>query len=141
MPIKDWSKYPKNWKTEIRPAILERAGNKCETCKVPNGEYVCRGKWSYKEGDWIDVYQNDDGDIFDASNGNHMGASYVGDIWINAPKSAGCKIVLTISHTDHDIINNDYSNLKALCQRCHNIHDIPFRKANRIKNKGQLQLI
>jgi len=29
MPI-DYKKYPKNWKTEIRPKILERAGNKCE---------------------------------------------------------------------------------------------------------------
>ena len=29
MPI-DYSKYPDNWKTEIRPAVLKRAGNRCE---------------------------------------------------------------------------------------------------------------
>lgn len=29
MPIKDWSKYPKNWK-KIRQEILERAGYQCE---------------------------------------------------------------------------------------------------------------
>jgi hypothetical protein len=32
MPIKpeNRARYPKNWKTEIRPAILQRAQNKCE---------------------------------------------------------------------------------------------------------------
>lgn len=30
----NYSKYPKNWKTEIRPRILERAGYKCEMCGV-----------------------------------------------------------------------------------------------------------
>jgi hypothetical protein len=36
MPIKDWSLYPKDWKTVIRPAILKRAGNCCEECGVQN---------------------------------------------------------------------------------------------------------
>jgi hypothetical protein len=35
MPI-DYSRYPANWLTEIRPRILERAGNKCEWCKAEN---------------------------------------------------------------------------------------------------------
>lgn len=35
MPI-DYKKYPPNWKTEIRPAILERANNCCEFCGVSN---------------------------------------------------------------------------------------------------------
>lgn len=35
MPI-DYSKYPPNWKTEIRPAILERANNVCEFCGAEN---------------------------------------------------------------------------------------------------------
>jgi hypothetical protein len=29
MPI-NYKEYPANWKTEIRPSILERAGHKCE---------------------------------------------------------------------------------------------------------------
>ena len=43
MPIKPENKkrYPLNWKTEIRPAILERAGHKCEgSPKYPD----CRAK-------------------------------------------------------------------------------------------------
>ena len=35
MPV-DYSKYPPNWKTEIRPRILKRAGNKCEECGAEN---------------------------------------------------------------------------------------------------------
>ena len=35
MPI-DYKDYPANWKTEIRPAILERAKNCCEFCGIEN---------------------------------------------------------------------------------------------------------
>ena len=35
MPI-DYKKYPPNWKTEIRPAVLKRANNSCEFCGVEN---------------------------------------------------------------------------------------------------------
>lgn len=36
--------YPANWKTELRPAVLARAGNRCEgspqypTCRAENGQ-------------------------------------------------------------------------------------------------------
>jgi hypothetical protein len=36
MPI-DYKKYPKNWKTEIRPAILERAKNRRQTLNKKRG--------------------------------------------------------------------------------------------------------
>lgn len=32
----DYTKYPPNWKTEIRPRILERADHKCEECAAEN---------------------------------------------------------------------------------------------------------
>ena len=32
----DYSQYPANWLTEIRPAILDRAGHKCEFCEAIN---------------------------------------------------------------------------------------------------------
>ena len=35
MPI-NYSRYPPNWETEIRPRILERAGHCCELCDVAN---------------------------------------------------------------------------------------------------------
>jgi hypothetical protein len=52
------------------------------------------------------------------------------------------RIVLTVAHLDHDPTNNEYSNLKAMCQKCYNNHDKEHRKANRKKSKliNQLKL-
>lgn len=41
MPI-NYKDYPSNWKTEIRPAILERAKNCCESCGVKNHSLIHR---------------------------------------------------------------------------------------------------
>ena len=52
MPIRpeNKSRYPKNWKTEIRPMILKRANNRCEFCGVENHTYRLNpktGKMAY----------------------------------------------------------------------------------------------
>lgn len=94
MPIKpeNRSRYPKNWK-QIRAAILERAGNRCEFCGVEN--YSMR---------------------------------------LNPKTGKEVKIILTIAHLDHTPENCDPSNLRALCQKCHNTYDAEHRKETR-KNK------
>ena len=43
----------------------------------------------------------------------------------------GSRVVLTIAHLDHTPENCEEWNLRALCQRCHNRYDTPFRKQNR----------
>jgi hypothetical protein len=134
MPI-DYSKYPKNWKTEIRPTILARAENKCEFCKVPNRIMILRGERNGKE-----VYQNDNGDIFNADTSERIGADYVGEM-DEKGRNRFVRIVLTIAHLDHDIQNNDPNNLRALCQRCHNRHDVHYRKESRKRNKGVLEIL
>jgi hypothetical protein len=130
----DYSKYPANWKSEIRPAILKREGHCCKFCGVPNKAWVCRGTW----GDTV-VWQNDDGQIFDAANGKYLGSAYVGDVWTsdNPKKQVLTKVVLTIMHLDHDITNNDYNNLAAGCQRCHLNYDKAHHKktAQETRNK------
>jgi hypothetical protein len=132
MPI-DYRNYPSNWKTEIRPAILDRAKNCCEFCNVPNGMLIIRGEWC-----GVECYQDfENGSIFNANTSEHIGDDYVGEVH---PSNQLIKIVLTIAHLDHDINNNDNSNLKALCQRCHNRYDSGNRKTNRKKNKGELSL-
>ncbi len=40
-------------------------------------------------------------------------------------------VVLTVAHLDHNIDNNSFFNLKALCQQCHLRYDAAFRKENR----------
>lgn len=133
MPL-DYSQYPPNWKTEIRPAILERDGHCCKFCKVPNYEIICRGFWGEFE-----VYQKDNGQIFDVKTGNQVGESYVGDVWIGE-KYRLTKVILTIAHLDQDKTNNDYDNLAALCQKCHLGIDLKHHMANaresRRKKKG-----
>ena len=55
MPI-DYSKYPDNWLSEIRPRIMERANNSCECCGLNHDQIVFRvkawvkvkGKYQYK---------------------------------------------------------------------------------------------
>jgi hypothetical protein len=45
--------------------------------------------------------------------------------------ATGSRVILTCAHLDHDTFNNHESNLKALCQLCHNRHDAQFRALNR----------
>jgi len=39
----------------------------------------------------------------------------------------GSKVILTVAHLDHTPENCDYSNLKAMCQKCHNGYDRDHR--------------
>jgi 5-methylcytosine-specific restriction endonuclease McrA len=56
----------------------------------------------------------------------------------------GSKVILTVAHLDHDKQNNNFSNLKALCQKCHLNYDLPHhinnRKYGRNWKKNQLKL-
>jgi 5-methylcytosine-specific restriction endonuclease McrA len=46
----------------------------------------------------------------------------------------GSKVVLTIAHLDHTPEHCEYSNLRALCQKCHNSYDAPHRAETRRTN-------
>lgn len=135
MPI-DYSEYPPNWLTEIRPRILARANNCCETCGVPNGAIILRNK---KDGSWRKI----------------CGTEHD---WIRAKIRGGCsrkgairilgftEIVLTIAHVNHDKHNWDIKDeeLRAECQRCHLKRDharhIENRKYGRNRDKYQVKL-
>lgn len=113
MPI-DYKKYPPNWKTEIRPAILERAKHCCEQCGVANYATGARDL----DGNWHSTKQI-------CGMNSDVGYGYFGTYGVK-----DIKIVLTIAHLDHDLSNNDPSNLKALCQKCHLNYDKDQHKAN-----------
>lgn len=128
----DYNNYPKNWKTEIRPSILLRANNCCEVCGVKNGDVGYRDKEGkfYESMETLDLLEKTGYDIF--SKGEPLG--HIGG------DQKPIKIVLTIAHLDHDTNNNDYSNLKALCQLHHLRHDIGHHKETRRKKKGLQEL-
>lgn len=125
MPI-DYKEYPKNWKTEIRPAVLKRAGElrdamtneiirhaNCEECNVPNYAIIYRPEKG--KADWEF-----------APEGHESDAMLLDGIKFS-------KIILTIAHLDHDKLNHDVKieRLKALCQRCHLVYDKDHHAANR----------
>lgn len=53
----------------------------------------------------------------------------------------GSIVILTTAHLDHNPANNDRSNLRVWCQRCHNTYDAPHRQRNawltRARKRGQ----
>ncbi|MBX7246355.1 MAG: hypothetical protein K1X53_12735 [Candidatus Sumerlaeaceae bacterium] len=128
MPIlaKNKHRYPANWRS-IRAAILERAHHSCEFCGRPNHVWATRlGAWCWTK-------------------------TSAESIW---PGERAYKIVLTIAHLDGNPEHNDgmdaggpviptwridESNLRALCQRCHNRWDAPMRVQNRrITRRGRM---
>jgi len=137
----DYRDYPANWKSEIRPLILERAENCCEFCGVPNGAIVTRskqngaryevvfGEWSQKNHTALRrIYQH---------HGLVLGTRFLGglsaDRW-----GRPIRVVLTVAHLDHDRTNNVPANLRALCQRCHLRWDAEHHaETRRLRGLGQ----
>jgi len=127
MPV-DYKKYPKNWKKEIVPRILKRAGNFCELCYLENGRTV------YSAEVYIQI---------------RNGKSRLGfmRIWLSeftdvirmaryTNNIKQVKVVLTVAHLDHDEGNHDIKDdrLKAMCQYCHLSYD-QEEKTRRRKEK------
>ena len=115
----DWTKYPANWKTEIRPRILAREANRCKWCSVQNGADLparCCKEPIYDERGRC------------CSCGKRRP-----------------RVVLTIAHLDHDTTNNADSNLAALCPKCHLAYDAKLHATNarntRELRSGQMPLI
>lgn len=110
----DYGRYPADWRTVIRPRILERANGRCEWCGIENGAVGWRG-----------------------AGGEFHVWPPVEPQWIAAERII--KIVLTIAHIDHDIEHNDDGNLAALCQRCHLRHDGEQHRRNAAETRRRRQ--
>lgn len=131
MPIRAENKarYPKDWKA-ISLRIRERAGQRCEKCHAPNGELILREQ--SEDYAFEPTYTDDTGMIFSAEDGREMGFQLPQDA-----KGKWVCVVLTVAHIDHQPENCADDNLKAWCQRCHNIYDMPMRKAGIAKRARQ----
>lgn len=115
------SRYPKDWK-RISLEVRQAARNKCEFCGVANGELGGRSAG----GQWHKA--------------RPLGEKLLRLEWPRPGDTAMCmgydkplrivRIVLTVAHLDHQPENCEPSNLKALCQRCHNRYDMTHRRKN-----------
>jgi hypothetical protein len=101
----DYSQYPKNWRNEIRPAILRRAEHCCEHCGIHNYLWIIRSRANSAK--WLRI-----GRILEKR--SSIMAQYRAQRWNEVGYHKPVKIVLTVAHLDHDITNNDHSNLAAL---------------------------
>jgi hypothetical protein len=121
MPI-DYSKYPLNWHTEIRPRILKRANNKCEFCGAPNGHLILRKRGALP----------DDFEILAFPHQKELFSDLKADLY-GVDRIKATVVVLTIAHLDHDKENHQVTDdrLRALCQRCHLDYDRSRHITNR----------
>lgn len=131
MPI-DYKEYHPKWSL-ISRLIRKRENHKCKWCGIANGTVVKRnadGSFRYPCAQEWDM-------IHSRIRHSHSNMS-------ESLKYHGfTKIVLTVAHIDQNKDNNRFSNLAALCQRCHLSHDIKQHVANRKygrKHKGKHQL-
>lgn len=114
MPIRRELKgfYPIDWKELSRVVRFERAGGRCEACGRPHGRDV----WHLGDGRW-----------FDTDAGKWRDGQGRAVDWIDYRDYRGelrqTRIVLAAAHLNHDPTDNRPRNLKALCQRCHMLHD------------------
>ena len=131
MPIKaeNRRRYPANWK-QLRAAVLERAGHRCENCGVGNHWYIYRdalGLWfvtGFKEGV------------------NTMLWPALDSI-VKAPAGAKViEIVLTIAHLEHDELETqDINQLRAWCQKCHLTYDSKHHAQNAAQTRHKRKAI
>jgi len=118
-----------------RAALVERAGDKCEQCRKPNGWTVethtslnvlgLRMAWRFirHNGPWRDQH----------------GKRIVRLTHVQALKRLGppraVKVVLTAAHLNHTPGDDRAENGRLLCQWCHLNYDQPHHKETRTQRK------
>jgi hypothetical protein len=117
MPIRKQHRwlYPIDWPQITDAVRFGRAKGKCEQCSRPHGKLVCHlgdGRWWDEESS---VWRDDRGR----------------QVRKGAPPpprpdhDRTTRVYLATAHLDNNPGHNDQRNLRALCQRCHIIHDRP----------------
>ena len=116
MPIRRHRRffYPIDWVQLSQMIRFRRDKGRCESCGRPHGRTVAHlgdGRWWDEE---ASVWRSGRGRVLRSLPPLALEAA-----------TEKTKVVLACAHLDHDPGNNEMSNLKALCQRCHMLHDKP----------------
>lgn len=111
--MKNKHKYPEDWNDRIRPFILARDGYKCDDCGAKH-----RATGYYVNNVFMPL-----GDQFQID-------------WAKQQGFKVGKIHLQIAHLDQNPANNEFSNLKSKCPKCHLRFDNLFNSAKRLMRKA-----
>ena len=105
--------YPIDWPQHSALIRFGRARGRCERCGRPHGRVVHHlgdGRWWDAEADtWRDG----------------RGRETAWPAHTEYERLRQTRVVLAAAHLDHNPSNNRPGNVKALCQRCHLLHDRP----------------
>jgi hypothetical protein len=111
--------YLPHWRQLSSHVRFERAGGKCQRCGHPHLALLrCLpdGRWfDEKAATWRD----------------RRGRPARWPDLVEPTRLRMTRVVLAAAHLDSDPTNNRLKNLRALCQRCHMLHDRPHHLAQR----------
>jgi hypothetical protein len=103
--------YPRNWPAISQAIRFGRAGGRCEACARPHGHILTclsDGRWQDPTtGTWRD----------------RRGKPVRAPDLVELTARRTTRVVLAAAHRDHNPRHNSRRNLRALCQRCHLLHD------------------
>jgi hypothetical protein len=121
MPIRPEYKwfYPIDWPQLSAVIRFERAQGRCQRCGRPHGREIHH----LGDGRWWD----DDERTWRNGRGRRLVRRVADNFAVRTTR-----IVLAAAHLDHDPTNNRLRNLKALCQRCHMLHDREEHRRRRL---------
>ena len=111
--------YPPHWRELSSQVRFVRAGGKCQRCGRPHLVHVrC-----LPDGRWFDEQA--------ATWRDRRGRMARWPDLVEATQFRMTRVVLAAAHLDSDPTNNRLTNLHALCQRCHLLHDRSHHLAQR----------
>ena len=111
--------YPAHWRELSARVRFDRAGGRCQGCGRPDlAQLRC-----LPDGRWFDESA--------ATWRDRRGRRARWPDLVEATQLRTTRVVLAAAHLDSDPTNNRVRNLRALCQRCHMLHDRPHHLAQR----------
>ncbi len=111
--------YPAHWRELSSRVRFERAEGRCQRCGRPHLVLLrC-----LPDGRWFDEQA--------ATWRDRSGRPARWPDLMDATRFRMTRVVLAAAHLDSDPTNNRLKNLRALCQRCHMLHDRPHHLAQR----------
>lgn len=104
----NYSEYSEDWRDIIRPAILKRDSYTCQHCGIRHKSEVYTG-----------------------SKNNYIVVDDFSKRWAKEQGKKVYTVFLQVAHVDQNKMNNEGTNLIALCPRCHSKFDAQHKSLKR----------